>query len=225
MTRFAAADRTTALAVAVVAAKAGLAVMLVVVLVDPAWGNLEGKAPVARALLYPVVALVVPVQRLLRPSAKPYPWLADLLMTLSGFTDILGNRLDLYDRVWWFDDAIHLIVTTCVSAAVVLLTLEDTSTAAAVRDRALAFGMTVGLGWELFELVSFVRRSSEAPTAYADTIGDLVMDWVGACLAAWLVHTAWRHHLPSARSDGTIATPERAERPSRTARPRDTVDT
>lgn len=225
MRRIAGTDRATALALAVVGAKAALGVMLVVVLVDPAWGNLEGKAPVARALLYPVVALVVPVHRLLRPSAAPYPWLSDLLLTLAGFTDILGNRLDLYDRVWWFDDVIHLGVTLCVSAALVLLSLQRTATAAAVRDRALAWGMTVGLGWELFELVSFVRRSAEAPTAYADTLGDLSMDWLGACLAAWLVHTAWRDHLPSGRTDRTMATPEQAERPSRTARARDTVDT
>ncbi|WP_374455349.1 hypothetical protein [Nocardioides sp.] len=183
------------LAVAVVATKAVLLVMLALVLIDPAWGNLEGKAPVARALLYPSVALVVPVHRLLWPSTRPYPWLSDLLLTLSGFTDILGNRLDLYDRVWWFDDAVHLAVTMCVSAAVVLLTVERTASAAPVRDRAIAFGMTAGLAWEVFELVSFVTRSSEAPTAYGDTVGDLAMDWLGACLAVWLVHARWRHHL------------------------------
>jgi hypothetical protein len=83
----------------------------------------------------------------------------------------------------------------CVSAAVVLLTVERTARAAPVRDRAIAFGMTAGLAWEVFELVSFVTRSREAPTAYADTVGDLVMDWLGACLAAWLVHARWRHHL------------------------------
>ena len=196
------AERIAALALAVVAAKVVLMTMLVLVLVDPTWGHLEGKAPVARALLYPTVALVVPVYRILRPSTEPYPWLSDLLLTLSGFTDILGNRLDLYDRVWWFDDAIHLGVTLCVSAAVVLLTVQRTATFAAVRDRSVAFGMTAAVGWELFEFVSFVTRSSEAPTAYADTIGDLVLGWTGAWLAAWLVHSYWRHHLvagPTAR--------------------------
>lgn len=61
------------------------------------------------------------------PTSRPYPWLADLLFTLSGFTDILGNRLDLYDRVWWFDDLIHLAVTLAVTAAFVLLTLDATA--------------------------------------------------------------------------------------------------
>ena len=193
--RTAAAGRASPLPVAVVALKAVIVVMLVLVVLDPTWGNLEGKAPVARALIYPVVALVVPVHRLLRPSDRPYPWLADLLFTLSGFTDILGNRLDLYDRVWWFDDVIHGGVTMCVSAAFVLLTLERTTSAAAVWDRAMSFGMTAALGWEGFEFVSFVTRSAEVSTAYADTVGDLTMDWLGAALAAWLVHSQWRHHL------------------------------
>lgn len=105
------------LAVATLAVKGVLLVMLALVLLDPTWGHLEGKVPVARALLYPAVALVVPACRLLRPTPTPYPWLSDLLFTLAGFTDILGNRLDLYDRIWWFDDLIHLTVTLAVTAA------------------------------------------------------------------------------------------------------------
>ena len=35
------------------------------------------------------------------------PWLPDLLITITCFTDILGNRMDLYDTVVWFDDWMH----------------------------------------------------------------------------------------------------------------------
>lgn len=67
--------------------------------------------------------------------------------------------------------------------------------------------MTAGVAWELFEFVSFVARSTEAPTAYADTVGDLVMDWTGAALAAWLVHVWWRHHLPPQRAPAKLDGP------------------
>lgn len=177
--------------------KALLVAFLVVVLLDPEWGNLEGKAPTARALTYPLLAFAVPLWWQVRRPARAYPWLADLLLTLAAFSDILGNRLDLYDKVAWFDDVMHVAVITCISAALVLLTLHRTSSAVAVLERSVSLGMTAALAWELFELVSFVTRSAELPSAYADTLGDLLAGWVGTVLAALLVHHAWRPHLPA----------------------------
>lgn len=186
----------TAVAVLDVLGKGLLVVSLVVVLIDPAWGHLEGKAPLARALTYPLLAFAVPVWWHARRPAGAYPWLADLLLTVAAFSDILGNRLDLYDRVLWFDDVMHVAVITSVTAALVLLTMHRTSSAVAVLERSVALGMTAALAWELFELVTFVTRSTELPTAYADTLGDLLAGWCGTVLAALLVHHAWRHHLP-----------------------------
>lgn len=176
--------------------KGVLLTSLVVVLVDPAWGNLEGKAPTARALTYPLIAFAVPLWWHLRRPARPYPWLADLLLTVVAFSDILGNRLDLYDQVTWFDDVMHVAAVTCVAAALVLLTMHRTTSAVAVLERSVALGMTAALAWELFELVAFVTRSAELPSAYADTLGDLLAGWCGTVLAALLVHHAWREHLP-----------------------------
>ena len=176
--------------------KAVLLVFLVVVLLDPAWGNLEGKAPTARALTYPLLAFAVPLWWQVRRPSGDYPWLADLLLTFAAFSDILGNRLDLYDRVLWFDDVMHVAVVTCISAALVLLTMTRTTSAVAVLERSVALGMTAALAWELFELVAFITRSAELPSAYADTLGDLLAGWCGTVLAALLVHHAWRHHLP-----------------------------
>ena len=195
-----------ALVVLDVLGKAALMASLALVLVDPTWGNLEGKAPVARALTYPMLAFAVPVWWQLWRRTGPYPWLADLLLTVAAFSDILGNRLDLYDQVLWFDDAIHVANVACVTAALVLLTMHRTSSALAVLERSLALGMTAALAWELFELVSFVTRSPELPTAYADTLGDLLAGWVGTVLAALLVHHAWRHHLPD--TDPVSAQPQ-----------------
>ena len=155
--------------------------------VDPGWGNLEGKAPGTRALTYPMLALVVPVLHLAVGRARPYPWFADLLVTVPAFSDLLGNRLDLYDRVVWFDDAMHLVSTAALSAGVLVLAGAD---AAPFRRRvqlSVAAGVTLSLAWEVWEFYAFVTRSGEAPTAYADTLGDLVLGWVGAVLAAVLV--------------------------------------
>lgn len=175
-----------------VTAKATLLVFLALVLVDPGYGNLEGKAPVARAVTYPLLAFAVPAAWWLRRERPAYPWLADLLVTLTCFTDILGNRLDLYDSVEWFDDWMHFVNTGLLSGAVVLLTLQRTSGRLAVLERAVAFGATAALAWEVFEYLSFLTTSPELPTAYADTIVDLYLGWLGAALAAVVIPALWR---------------------------------
>jgi hypothetical protein len=178
------------------------------VAIDPDWGNLEGKAPVARAVAYPMLALVVPLLHALRGlrsgggQGRPYPWGADLLVTVPAFSDLLGNRLDLYDRVPWFDDAIHLANTAALSAGVLLLT---GTAAAPLWHRlavAVAAGMTLSLAWELWEYSAFLARSAEATTAYGDTLGDLALGWLGAVLAAGLVRAPDGTSGPAAHRSG-----------------------
>jgi hypothetical protein len=175
-----------------VVAKAVLVVLLVLVVVEPEYGNLEGKAPVARAVVYPLLAFALPFVWLARPRRGPYPWTADLLLTLVCFSDILGNRLDLYDRVVWFDDWMHLMNAGLVSAAALLLTEPDATHLPDLLDRAVAVGLTASLAWELFELATFMTHSTERPMAYEDTLLDLTLGLVGACVAALVVHRSRR---------------------------------
>jgi hypothetical protein len=194
-----------------VAAKAVLLLVVARVALDPAWGNLEGKAPGTRAVTYPLLAFVVPVAHFLRRRPGPYPWTADLLVTLPAFSDILGNRLDLYDRVVWFDDLMHLLATGALSAAVVLLAGAAHAPLRTRLATSVAAGMTLALAWELWEYVAFVTRSAEAGTAYADTVGDLALGWVGAAAAGLLVGSAGRHPEPAVL--GTDAEAPRDLRP------------
>jgi hypothetical protein len=173
------------------------------VAVDPGWGNLEGKAPGTRALTYPMLALLVPALHLATRRGRPYPWGADLLVTVPAFSDVLGNRFDLYDRVVWFDDAMHLVSTAALSAAVLLLTGTDRASFRHRVQLAVAVGVTLSLAWELWEFYAFVTRSGEASTAYADTLGDLVLGWAGAVLAAVLVRPPGR--IRRRRHEGTRA--------------------
>jgi hypothetical protein len=185
--------------VADVFAKVLLLLAVARVALDPGWGNLEGKAPVARAVTYPMLALLVPLLHALRalrargrpPAAgerdRPYPWGGDLLVTMPAFSDLLGNRLDLYDRVVWFDDAIHLANTAALSAGVLVLTGAAAAPLLRRLEVAVAAGLTLSLVWELWEYYAFVTRSAESVTAYPDTLGDLALGWVGAVLAAGLV--------------------------------------
>jgi hypothetical protein len=170
-----------------VLAKLVLVLAMARVAVDPGWGNLEGKSPTTRAVTYPMLAFVVPAAHLWLRSGRRYPWVADLLVTLPAFSDILGNRLDLFDRVVWFDDLMHFVATGALSGAVVLLAGADRAPAPRRLEIGVAAGMTLALWWEVWEYLAFVTRSSEVGTAYADTVGDLTLGWTGAVVAALLV--------------------------------------
>jgi hypothetical protein len=185
-----------------VAAKVALVLLVWRVVLDPSWANLDGKAPVARVFMYPAWAFVVPAWWFLARRTTAFPWLADLLVTLTCLTDLVGNRLDLYDSVVWFDDWMHVLNSALVSSAFVLLAVPRNATLATITTTAVSFGLTASLAWELFEYVTFLTRSTEWTSAYSDTIGDLSLGWVGSVAAALLIAAAWRHTAIAGRGSG-----------------------
>ncbi|GAA4381813.1 hypothetical protein [Nocardioides caricicola] len=180
------------LAAVTISLKVLVVLAMIRVATDPDWANLDGKAPVARAILFPVVVLALPTLWAVTRRSDAYPWVADLLVTLTVFGDVVGNRLDLYDAVTWFDDAMHLANAAMVSAAYVVLTVARPASPAGVAHTAVAAGLTASLAWELFEYGSFLTRSTEWSTAYSDTVGDLTLGWLGSVLAAAVLVIARR---------------------------------
>lgn len=180
-----------------VLAKGALVLMLLLAVLYPDQANLRDKAAGARAIGYPLASFTVPVLwwALWRERIS-FPWLPDLLITITCFTDILGNRMDLYDTLWWFDDWMHFMNTGLLAAAFILLTLPRDVGLWRVLERGLAFGATAAIAWEVAEFFAFISRSTEREFAYADTLGDLSLGAAGAVVAAVLVHRAWRRgHL------------------------------
>ncbi|MGB0101694.1 MAG: hypothetical protein WBP61_15555 [Nocardioides sp.] len=176
-----------------VIAKAGLVFLLWVAITYPDLGNLRGKGAGARAVGYPMMAFLIPAAWwVFWRDRAAFPWVADLLVTITCFTDTLGNRVDLYDTIRWFDDWMHLMNTGLLTAAFLLLTLRRSASFGATLERALAFGVTAALAWEIAEYFAFLSNSSERVHAYADTLGDLALGMIGAVLAAVIVHALCR---------------------------------
>jgi hypothetical protein len=176
-----------------VSAKTLLVLLLGLALAYPDLGHMKDKAAGLRAVGYPLLAFAVPAIWWLNwRDRASFPWLADLMVTLSCFTDTLGNRMDLYDTIVWFDDWMHFMNTGLLTAAVILLTMPRSATLGATMERALAFGMSAAVVWELAEYFAFISKSAERPGAYPDTLGDLTLGGMGAVVAALLIHAAWR---------------------------------
>ena len=175
-----------------IAAKVGLVILIGIAIAYPDLGNVRGKASGVRDIAYPLGALVVPAVWWFRWRDRPYPWLGDALVTLPWFTDTLGNRLNLFDTVDSFDDWMHFVNWALLTAGVLILTLRQTASLRETIERALAFGVTAALGWEIAEYFAFIRHSSELKTAYTDTLGDLSLGSLGSILAGVTVYALWR---------------------------------
>ena len=175
------------------AVKACFAVLLGLVVFVPDLEGFQGKAPLARALTYPIAALVVPVGwwSMRRRPRPRYPHAADALIGLPFVIDMAGNVPDLYDRLGWWDDANHLWNWALLCLGVGLLLRRSPR----VDDRRVLAGLVAGFGglsiiwWEAGEYVAFIRNSSELDTAYTDTLGDLLLSSTGGVVAGVLLGT------------------------------------
>lgn len=155
---------------------------------NPDLPQFTGKAFTGRALAYPVALALVPIGWwLFGRSRIPYPVASDILFSLPFLIDVVGNALDIYDTVWWWDDANHVVNWALHTSAVMLLLRYG---GWGYRTRvALGFGwaVTSAVLWEFAEYVTFIPDSPEAATAYADTLLDIALGMLGGGAAAIVV--------------------------------------
>lgn len=146
-----------------------------------------------RLLWYPAMILALPVAWRLFARGRPFPFVADVLITLPFFVDVMGNVLNLYDSIDWWDDANHFANWLFLSLGVGALLLRTGLQPPVLAGLVLAFGSTAAIVWELGEYVTFIRTNEdEFATAYTDTLGDLSFDLLGAGIAAGLIWAAAR---------------------------------
>ena len=182
---------------------AGLALKLALVLLL-AYGafsgaqQFEGKAFGWRLITYPLCGLVIPIAWMLRGRRRPYPHLADFLLVAPFFIDVAGNALDLYDTIWWWDDANHFVNWALLSGSVAVL-LRRTSLNRLTRAAlTVGYGALIAILWELAEYFAFSRFSTELQTAYTDTLGDMALGLAGSIVAAMLGVSFSRSPQPQA---------------------------
>ena len=162
---------------------------LILLLAFGAFSGLErfaGKAFGWRLLGYSLATLVVPAIWILRGRRPPYPYAVDILFVLPFLIDTLGNALDLYDTVDWWDDANHFVNWAILVSAFVQLLLRLRVGPLALAGLAVGFGAVTAILWEVGEYYAFIRDSAELETAYTDTLGDLMLGLSGSCVAAAL---------------------------------------
>ena len=197
---------TRALVALDIAAKLALFALLLHAVANPDLPQYADKAMQGRALAYPLAVLAIPLAWWVFWRDRPFPVVSDLLFTLPFLIDTLGNALDLYDTIEWWDDANHFGNWILLSAAFVALGWPRHATRVTRVALGVGFGAVAAITWELLEFVTFIPDSPEAATAYRDTLGDLGLgllgSLVGASLGAWYVDRASRsRRLPASATE------------------------
>lgn len=122
----------------------------------------------------------------------PLPFVAatTLFVVASIF---MGEAFDFYERVWWWDIALHgssAIGFGLIGFVFVLMMFEGDRFAAppwAMCLLAFAMAVTVGAIWEIFEfLMDLWFGLNMQKSGLTDTMGDLIVDVIGAGIASWI---------------------------------------
>jgi hypothetical protein len=152
---------------------------------NPDLPQFQGKAFTGRAIAYPAALLVFPIcWWLLGRRRIPFPIAADILFGLPFLIDVVGNALNLYDTIDWWDDANHLVNWALHTSAVGLLLRYGQWTPTTRVALAFGYAVTSAVLWEFAEFVTFVPNSPEAATAYADTLFDIFNGMIGGLIGA-----------------------------------------
>jgi hypothetical protein len=158
---------------------------LVALLAFGAFSGLErfaGKAFGWRLAGYSVAALLVPAVWIARGRRQPFPYVVDILFVAPFLIDTIGNALDLYDTIDWWDDANHFVNWALVTGAVAAALSRTQVNRAQLFAIVVGFGGVTAILWEIGEYFAFIRNSSELSTAYTDTLGDLALGLSGSAL-------------------------------------------
>jgi hypothetical protein len=166
----------------------------------PGLEQFEGKAFGARLVAYPLMMLLVPavwaLVRRWRGGDAPLPWAGFAWIMAPFLVDVTGNTLDLYDRIWWWDDANHAVNWLMLGlGAGLLLARGDVRPRWALGLLVTGLGAVLAIGWEVGEWWTFIRHGTELDTAYTDTLGDEVLGTLGAAVAGLV--TAVRAGTPA----------------------------
>jgi hypothetical protein len=184
----------------------GLKAMVIGLTALGAFGGLERfeeKGFGWRLVWYPIAVLALPIVWRLFFSNRAYPYAADALLTLPFLIDVLGNVVNLYDTIAWWDDVNHFANWLFLSLGAGVLLLRTQLRPLLIAGLVIGFGATLAIVWELGEYMTFLRTNEEElPTAYTDTVADMAFGLLGSVLAALIVvGVAYYRERPAAEGD------------------------
>ncbi len=151
----------------------------------------KNKAIALRVIFYPLAAaltfIVWKIAQRRSNKKVEYPHVVDICLTFVVAFDLLGNTIAFYDKITWWDDVMHLILSIPWVLVVGYLLRNKGFDKWVTAGLVVAYGSTSHIVWELLEYLSFVRSNpTESLTAYRDTMGDLTLSTIGTLIGAYI---------------------------------------
>lgn len=156
-------------------------------------------------LVFSVVLSLIPslVEKSYRVTL---PFELDLLITFSIFLNtFMGEGLNLYQRVWLYDKALHIYGSAVVGllAFVVVYTLNYTRKVRLslpfIGFFTVTFAMAMGGIWEIMEFTVDSLFGKTTQNGLADTMWDLINDLIGGLITAAVGMLYVRYSNPEER--------------------------
>ena len=122
------------------------------------------------------------------------------LLILAGTLFVLNEfavERYLYWHFWWYDIMMHFLGGVVIGGMAVWMHLRFVRSAPlrSIVLTVLASILLIGIGWEMFEYIIDPTYAQQA-NIVGDTILDLIMDTIGALVAAAIITTIGRRRLP-----------------------------
>ncbi len=118
----------------------------------------------------------------------------------------LGELVNYYERYWWWDIMLHSWSGVLLGTIGFLLVyiLNTTSGVNVIMSPifisffALSFAVTCGVLWEIFEYsMDLFFLTNMQKSGLVDTMGDLIVDFLGGLIVSLNGYIALRHHKKS----------------------------
>ncbi|MBF9042602.1 hypothetical protein HKCCE4037_04650 [Rhodobacterales bacterium HKCCE4037] len=155
------------------------------------WGVLERQWSLVLIALLTVGLTLIPI---LGQSWTGIRLPAGFIAAVSIFitaTVFLGEAFDFYERLWWWDLAAHsgsAVGFGMVGTVLVVLLVRGDKLALAPGLGALfafSFAISIGALWEVFEYgMDTIFSLNMQKSGLDDTMGDLIVDAIGAAIGA-----------------------------------------
>jgi hypothetical protein len=173
--------------------KLGTIALLALALTAPNLPQFQGTAFVGRAFAYPIALAILPALWLVLWRRRfPFPVLADILLGLPFLLDMAAIGLNLYESVWWWGDANHLVSWALHTAAIAFLLRHSGLKPWARFGVALGWAATTAILWEIAQFLGLVA-SGTAHATNIDTLVNLGVALLGGTIAAAAI-AWWRPH-------------------------------
>lgn len=121
-------------------------------------------------------------------TARAMAWSLAAVLALAN---VAGYAFDLYQSFWWFDRILHgatlFAMTFWVAVFLCSKVLDGGGRYHLLRLLLIACtGIAIGALWEVAEWAFDTIASGDVIKGKYDTVLDIIMDTIGAVLAAWL---------------------------------------